>query len=240
MAAAPEAKLDQEEDRIRAVYARRDLTGKSDLYGHDRPDMAYIQQRCQDAWREALAAVGALPPAGLEVLDLGCGFGGWLRMLVQWGAEPGRVHGVDLLGDRIEQARRVSPPEMDLRVGSGLRLDFDAASFDLCAASTVFSSIPDPQLQQALAAELSRVLRPGGWLLVFDFVISDPRNPDTVGVGPARMRALFPELRLAGSRRLLLPAPLLRRLPGALFFLVGALESLGCIPTHRLYRLRKV
>lgn len=232
-------KLDQEEQRIREVYARRDHSGKRELYDEDRPDVAYIQRRCEQAWWVALQAVGALPLEHSEVLDLGCGFGNWLRLLHQWGADPVRLHGVDLLADRVEQARRLSPPGMDLRLGSGLRLDYPDASFDLCAASTVFSSVLDAQLQRAVAAELARVLRPGGWLLVFDFVISDPRNPDTVGVGPRRIKAICQGLELAGSQRLLLPAPLLRRLPRFLYFTVAALESLGVLPTHRLYRLRK-
>jgi len=232
-------KVAMEEKCIREVYARRDLSGKKRLYDAARPDALYIQRRCQQAWQRAITEAGLMPLDKCEVLDLGCGHGGWLRMLHEWGADPARLHGVDLLADRIEQARFLSPPEFDLRLGNGLRLDYPDRSFDFCAASTVFSSILDKDVQLAVAEELTRVLRPGGWLMLFDYAISDPRNPDTIGISLRRLKAIFRGMNLASVDKLLLPAPVLRRLPASLLNVVQAFEVIGLFCTHRLHRFRK-
>jgi SAM-dependent methyltransferase len=229
-----------EELRIIATYVERDTEGKPELYSWSRGDVAYSEYRINATWARALARAGFTDLANLEILDVGCGSGSWLRKIVEWGAIPSRLYGIDLLEDRIAKAQALSPSGVDFRVGSGWPLPYETSSMDLCVASTVFSSILDAEARLALAREMERVVRPQGWLMILDYAISDPRNPNTTGIGRREIQRLFPALQLAHIYRFILAPPLLRRLPGCLLWVALCLETF--IPfscTHRLYLLRK-
>ena len=62
-------------------------------------------------------------------------------------------------------------------MGSGARLPFEDGTFDVATASTVLSSVLDRSVQQAIVREMRRVVRPGGLVVTYDFVIRNPRNP---------------------------------------------------------------
>jgi len=229
----------EEEKRILETYKGRD--SKETLYRWWRVNVPYIAFR-----KEAIWAAG-LQPAGIDeisrkvILDVGCGSGEWLRMLTEWGADPLKLHGIDLLDDRIAKAKAMSPVGLDLQVSNGWFLPFPQGSMDLCAASTVFSSILDAQARRALADEMSRVTRQGGLVMVFDFAVSDPRNPDTIGIRKKEIRRLFPTYRQIKAFRFILAPPLLRRFPRNLMWLALAIEIyMPFLCTHRLYVLRKV
>ena len=87
----------------------------------------------------------------IEVLDIGCGSGGWLRTLLEWGARPEHLHRIDLLEDRIEKARALGMG-IDFQVASGYEIPFADGSMDLVSAHTVFSSILDGSARKALVA----------------------------------------------------------------------------------------
>ncbi len=199
--------------------------------------MAY---RDQSILAQAFQCLGITDLSQLHVLDVGCGSGGWLRLLLEWGASPERLHGVDLLPDRIAQAQALSPAGMDWRVGNALGLDYPDASIDICAAATVFSLVLDPAARLALGQEMSRVVRPGAYIMISDYAVSSPSNPDTVGIPRKEIRRLFPAMLLRHSFKLIFPPPLLRLLPSALLGLIQLLEGImPFICTHRLYVLTK-
>jgi SAM-dependent methyltransferase len=106
---------------------------------------------------------------GLTVLDAGCGEGAHARMLARAGA---RVVGVDVAAEMIRIARAEEerrPLGIDYQVASLERLTGVATgSIDLAVAVMVLMGMPRPE--KALA-ELARVLRPGGRLLI---VINHP------------------------------------------------------------------
>jgi ubiquinone/menaquinone biosynthesis C-methylase UbiE len=75
------------------------------------------------------------------------------------------VVGVDESPSMLDRARRkTSAP---LARADAMRLPFSDASFDTVSAALVFCSIPDPT---AALAEVRRVLRPGGRLLLMEHV----------------------------------------------------------------------
>jgi SAM-dependent methyltransferase len=231
---------EREEGRIRQVYARRDSSGKAALYHWQRQDVIYMVYRDRAVLAHALQCLGINDLSLLHVLDVGCGSGGWLRLLLEWGASPERLHGVDLLPDRIARAQALSPAGVDWRVGNAVGLDFADSSMDLCAASTVFSSILDPAARLALAQEMARVVKPGGYIMIQDYVVSAPTNPDTVGIPQREIRRLFPAMRQRHSFKLIFPPPLLRLLPQGLLWLAHLCEVLlPFICTHRLFVLQK-
>ena len=224
-----------EEARIREVYARRS-TGER--YAYSNPAHLFMMQERERATLALLKRAALLPLAGRSVLEVGCGGGQWLQDLVRWGAEPRRVHGVDLLGDRVVQARRVAAPEGSVVQGSGSALPFSAGAFDLALQATVFSSILDDAVRRAMADELGRVLRSGGAVLWYDLRINNPRNPDVRRVSRHEIGGLFPGWRVLLERATLAP-PLTRALAGRA---TGAARLLATVPwlrTHYLGVLRK-
>jgi len=92
-------------------------------------------------------------------LDVGCGEGRFCRMLAERGI---RTVGIDPTEALIAEARR-RDPEGDYRIGRAEQLDAADASFDLVVSYLSLIDIPD--LARAIA-EMTRVLRPGGSLLI--------------------------------------------------------------------------
>lgn len=104
-----------------------------------------------------LARVRAAAPA--NALDVGCGEGRFCRMLRDTGVA---AIGVDPTAALLGTARRLDPTG-DYRSGRAEALDFAEASFDLVVSYLTLIDIPDAR---AAIAEMSRVLRPGGRLLI--------------------------------------------------------------------------
>jgi SAM-dependent methyltransferase len=96
-------------------------------------------------------------PAGARVLDAGCGSGRTLQELVAYG----EVSGIELDAGSAELAR--SREHGDVRIGRLEELPWSDETFDLITCLDVIEHVPD---DVAALAELRRVCRPGGWLLV--------------------------------------------------------------------------
>jgi SAM-dependent methyltransferase len=189
--------------------------------------------------RDVLAALARHGLTGLDgqrILDVGCGDGGFLRRLVSWGAAPTLLSGVDLLPDRVATARRIEPC-LDVRQADASALPFEDASFDQVYQLTVFSSILDDGMRQAVAREMARVLRPGGLVVSYDFrVARDRRN--TRPLRAADLNSLFPGFAIDARRVTLIP-PLARALAARSWLLCELLETVPLLRTHELVVLVK-
>ena len=97
-----------------------------------------------------------------QLLDFGCGCG---RVVRHWANCPAMVHGCDYNADLVNWCRRRLPFARFETNGLAPPLPYAAASFDLVYALSVFTHLPPP-LQQQWIAEIARVLRPGGYLIV--------------------------------------------------------------------------
>ena len=106
--------------------------------------------------------VGRLPiMAGMKVLDVACGTGNTAIPAARLGAV---VTGVDIAPNLLVQAReRAAAEGLDVRFdeGDAEQLPYDAASFD--AVVTMFGAMFAPRYK-LVAAEMGRVLKPGGLL----------------------------------------------------------------------------
>lgn len=103
-----------------------------------------------------------------EVLEIAVGTG---RNLSYY-PEDIRVTGIDLSPGMLEiaqQRARELGRDADLRQGDAQMLDFDAGSFDTVVCTLSLCSIPD---DARAVAEIYRVLRPGGQLLLLEHVRS--------------------------------------------------------------------
>ncbi|MCA1686502.1 MAG: class I SAM-dependent methyltransferase [Planctomycetia bacterium] len=98
-----------------------------------------------------------------SVLDFGCGVG---RVLRHWSAVSGPVfHGADYNPSLVAWCRRNLPFARFQVNGLGRGLGSDDATFDFVYALSVFTHLSEP-LQRFWMGELSRVLRPGGYLFL--------------------------------------------------------------------------
>jgi SAM-dependent methyltransferase len=98
-----------------------------------------------------------------SVLDVGCGSGvtdGLLRPYV------GSLHGVDVSEAMVEQARSRNPG-CTYEIYDGRRLPFELGQFDLVATICVLHHVPPDRWSQ-FAAELVRVVRPGGVIVIIE------------------------------------------------------------------------
>ncbi len=110
---------------------------------------------------DAIAAHVPLAEVG-SVLDFGCGCG---RVTRWWSDFDGAVSGSDVNGKAIEWCREQLAFASFARNALSPPLTFDAESFDLVYALSVFTHLTE-ELQLGWRDELLRVLRPGGLLLL--------------------------------------------------------------------------
>lgn len=220
--------------RIRAVYEQRDSDNREALYRWFEPTSQLFSFRRGLIISKILSQHGLSDLSNIEVVDVGCGSGTWLRQLLQWGAEPGKLHGVDLLAANIERGQRLSP-HLDLRLTEGWPLPFQESGYDLTSAFTVFSSITDPAARTDLASEIYRILKPGGLAIIYDVKLKNPFNRDLVPIGKAEIRRLFPGCKIERRTLNLIP-PLARRLVPYCLGCAVLLEAvLPFLRSHAIY-----
>lgn len=226
-----------EQERIRSVYRAWQMQAHVAAYAWHRPDILE-----QDAARMRVGAAMLADTVGpdlsqLDIVDVGCGAGGFLRQLINWGADPARLLGTEYQADRLELARSRSAAGVRWHLGE---LDvLEAGSVDLAIANTVFSSILASSLRADLAASMWRVLAPGGWIMLFDFRYNNPNNAQVRKVGRAELRAWWPAAE-SRYRTLLLAPPIGRRLVAAPRLVVDMLTSfVPPLRSHFIYMARK-
>jgi SAM-dependent methyltransferase len=222
---------------MKAEYARR-AARPEDVYRYSllNPANLFTYQSRQRALVGLLNRHGAYPLASRRILEVGCGAGRVLLDLVQLGAVPGRVFGIDLLTARLAEARAVLP-HVGVAAADGQRLPFAERTFDLVFAFTAFSSILDDAVRAHMAAEVTRVLAPGGAVVWYDFWLN-PGNRETRGIGRAEVRRLFPAL-TAHFRRVTLAPPITRRLVPRFTIAAGLLERARVFNSHEMALLVK-
>lgn len=116
-------------------------------------------------YRRIVALSGARP--GDKALDVGCSGGFLARLLADAVSPSGRVTGIDPSARAIAYATRRAPANCSFAVGVAQDLDLPDRSFDVVTSTLAIHHIPEAE-RQAAFAEMFRVLRPGGRLLVAD------------------------------------------------------------------------
>ena len=194
----------------------------------------YFRQVAERAVLAVLNRAGA--DLGGDVLDVGCGDGGYTRFLVHLGADPARTTGIDLVPGRVETARLLSPPSMNWEVADATSLPFDDASFDVVAQFGTLCNLREPRLRLRAADEMARVLRPGGFVLWFDIAHSTLK--EVHGIPPQELRELFPDMEVVAERPALVRGTwlLARRTPTLCSVLEGAGRVLPCTNLAALLR----
>jgi len=115
--------------------------------------------------------------AGMRALDLGSGTGYPALLGAQTVGSSGSVIGLDLAEQMLAVARRKATAlglaNVTFRTGDATALPFEANSFD--AVTSRFCLMFLPEIPKA-AAEIARVLKPGGWVAAAVWSVPD-KNP---------------------------------------------------------------
>lgn len=106
---------------------------------------------------------------GERILDAACGAGAFALRAARAGAQ---VTGIDIAANLIEQARsRASAQGLQIRFDEGdvEALPYEDASFDTAVSQFGVMFAPRPAV---MAAEIARVLKPGGRIVLFNWTLT--------------------------------------------------------------------
>ena len=120
--------------------------------------------------RRKTVTLASIQP-GEHVLDVGCGTGTLALEVARRAGRAGRVTGIDPSSEQIARARskaaRHNVP-VDFQIGVIEHLAFPDQTFDVVLSTLMMHHVPAPLKRQGLA-EIARVLKPGGRLVIADF-----------------------------------------------------------------------
>jgi ubiquinone/menaquinone biosynthesis C-methylase UbiE len=97
-----------------------------------------------------------------RALDVGTGAGAFAIALAPFVRE---VVGVDIVPGLLEEGRKRAPANVELVGADSTALPYERGSFDLVCTAGTLHHVQRPEL---VLAEMNRVLRPGGTMLVVD------------------------------------------------------------------------
>jgi SAM-dependent methyltransferase len=161
---------------------------------------------------------------GQRVLDVGCGTGRFVAAL----AAEARVWGVDPAPEMLAVARSRAPRGVGFKVGSAEALPFKDNWFDRAVLWLVVHLVA----RRPAFAELYRVLRPAGRLVVATF---DPAHFDEFW-----LNRLFPSLEAIDRARFPQPEELVAELAGAGFTRTRLLQLRQRATLDRESALKKI
>jgi ubiquinone/menaquinone biosynthesis C-methylase UbiE len=128
-----------------------------------------------------------------SVLDVGCGTGINLLEAANALGPCQRLHGIDIAPRMIDEARRKAAAagvSATFEVGDAQHIALDDASFDLVICNSAYHWFPD---RSRAVAEMSRVLRPGGQVILI--CVADPGFQEWARIVDDVRRRLFDEQR---------------------------------------------
>jgi Methyltransferase domain len=171
--------------RISAEYQRRASELLTDFYAWMRPSNLMLHEHALRACFPMLGSGSQFPLGGRRIADIGCGDGGCCLSSFSGERMP-RISAESTSARTVLEARAGGSPQADLRSGSASKLPWPHRSFDLVSQFTVFTSILDPELKRAVAAE-NAARAQAGW--------DDPGSTSAATIRRIRGCAAFPRAR---------------------------------------------
>ncbi len=120
-------------------------------------------------------SLGAIDP-GMAVIDIGCGAGVDTLFAALMVGPGGRVVGIDITPEMVERAKanlnQMKLPNVSFYQASAEQLDFPPEGFDVAISNGVLNLVVN---KERALAEIYKVLKPGGRLMLADQVLTgDP------------------------------------------------------------------
>jgi ubiquinone/menaquinone biosynthesis C-methylase UbiE len=137
-------------------------------------------------------------PKGLRWIDVGCGNGAFTEVLIGR-ASPAAVTGIDPSEGQISYARtRPGAAMAQFQIGDAQSLPFADNSFDAASMALVIAFLDDPG---KAAAEMARVVRPGGLVATYMWSFPDgfPLRPLGMAMKSLGLNPLAPPNVKAGD-----------------------------------------
>ena len=145
--------------------------------------------------RKVFAELNLQPDSIL--LDVACGIGNYAVAAAEFIGKHGIIHAVDLWTEGIEtlrtRARELGLSRIRAEVADvGRRLPLADASVDIALLATVLHDLAAEGVAAGTLAEVARVLRPGGRLVIieFDKIESTPGPPVAIRLSPGEVEDL--------------------------------------------------
>ncbi len=169
------------------THAVHEAHQPEDTHNHNhtgKPDTLRVSDQFYAPLHRQIAAWLDLAPSS-RILDAGCGGGGMTRLMASAVGSGGLVVGLDTNPELLEFGRaEVAGTELAERIrfqqGDMRNLPFEAREFDLVWCSRAVHGLPD---QLAGLRELTRVLRPGGRLVIREGGLPFQFLPFDLGLG---------------------------------------------------------
>ena len=219
-----------EVQRIKTVYRKRRWKDASTY------SCLFSQQRQREI-KQALERTGFTSLGSKKILDVGCGNGAILSYFLKDGVPPENLYGIDLLSERIEEAKRLYSG-VCFTCENAEKLAYPDEFFDIIAQSTMFTSILDMKMKKGIATEMLRVLKLDGVIIWHDYRFDNPFNPNVKGIGKREIRNLFTGCQF--EFRLVHLNPLIGRpLAKVSLELCLVLERISILRTHWLVTIKK-
>jgi len=118
-------------------------------------------------------AIGRIP-AGVVVVDIGCGAGTDLLLAARRAGSRGRAIGVDMTEAMrrraVQGAATCGLDNVDVRNGDATRLPVEDGSVEVVISNGVLNLVPE---KERAVAEIARVLKPGGRVQIADIIIGE-------------------------------------------------------------------
>jgi SAM-dependent methyltransferase len=120
---------------------------------------------CSSEWWAGLVGTKLLPwaldgvPLGMEVLEIGPGFGATTRALAETSA---KLTAIEIDPSSAALLRRRFDGRVRIVTGDATRMPLPETSFDAVVCFTMLHHVPSAAAQDELFAEALRMLRPGG------------------------------------------------------------------------------
>jgi SAM-dependent methyltransferase len=147
------------------LRATIDLHGNLDLHGKraaERGNPSFVWRAGQERRLEMMLAWASQQyhrSLGKVLVD-GCGVGMYVKALLPYAEE---IHGIDIEPEHLELAAK-AVPQAKLQLAACEQLPYPANYFDVLLSHEVIEHVQD---DRAAAAEMVRVLKPGGRAIIF-------------------------------------------------------------------------